>query len=190
MNKMSMRYQGRHVAQHYDAVRSERARWKLENAAVARMMAGAEGSVLDVACGTGRFFQLWKKLDLYVIGVDCSEEMLRVARKKNKQAALIVMDAADLSTLDTHQYDSVVCVRLLNLVDEPTMKRILAELCRVAHQRVVLTIRLDNKYVLKKTTAVHSWRAFERAISLSKWRIADSESVLRWQVIKLERKYG
>lgn len=186
MNKMSMRYQGRAVAEGYDAVRSGRRRWREENVAVEKLMAGATGSVLDVACGTGRFFPLWKKMKLDVTGVDCSQAMLDEASKKLRSAKVYVQDAADLPFHDKF-YDNVVCVRLLNLVDDPTMRKVLGELCRVAEKRIVLTIALGDEYVLKKTTAIHSRRVFLREIKRLGWTITSDVQVLKWHVIRLRR---
>jgi ubiquinone/menaquinone biosynthesis C-methylase UbiE len=186
VNKMSMRYQGKSVAENYDAVRSGRRRWRDENAAVEKLMLGVTGSVLDVACGTGRFFPLWKKMKLDVTGVDCSQAMLNEASKKLRTAKVSVQDAAELPFGDK-SVDSVVCVRLLNLVDEPTLKKILGQLCRIAKNRVVLTIAMGDEYVLKKTTAIHVRKKFMTEVKRLGWTVVASETVLKWDVIRLER---
>lgn len=186
-NKMSMRYQGRAVAEGYDAVRSGRRRWRDENAAVEEAMQDATGSVLDVACGTGRFFPLWKKMKLSVTGVDCSQSMLDVAQRKLKTAKLSVVDASAMPQFADRSHDHVVSVRLLNLVDEPTLAKILGELCRIARKRVVLTIALGEAYVLKKTTAKHDQRKFLVLVKKLGWTVASDVTVLKWQVMRLRR---
>lgn len=185
-SKMSMRYQGRTVAKNYDNIRKGRRRWRDENIAVENAMKGARGSVLDVACGTGRFFPLYKIMKLKVTGVDCSQAMLNEAQAKMRTADVQVQDATVLPFGD-RSFDYVVCVRLLNLVDEPSLKKILGHLCRIARKQIVFTIALGEQYVLKKTTAVHTRKTLERELKKLGWSIQTEVPVLKWSVITIGR---
>jgi ubiquinone/menaquinone biosynthesis C-methylase UbiE len=188
------RYRGR-KAETYELVRSGQQRWKMENEAVARYMEGAKGTVLDVPVGTGRFIPLWRKLGLDFRGVDSSEQMLELARKKmgSKQrgyhSPLKVGDAADLEYED-RTFDSVACIRFLDLIPEEGMLKVLRELCRVARDRVVLTIRLGETYVHKSNTCTHDRRKFYRAVRRHGWEIDHATPIFRqgWEVMRLKRQ--
>ena len=53
--------------------------------------------VLDVACGTGVLFPDYQKLGAEIVGIDISENMVRIAREKFPQAQVICGDATDFS---------------------------------------------------------------------------------------------
>jgi ubiquinone/menaquinone biosynthesis C-methylase UbiE len=186
---MSQRY-GRSAARSYDATRESRRRWLRENEVVAGMLRDARGSVLDVPVGTGRFLGLYRSLGLAVTGVDISEHMLAEARRRVRGGDKTTLSVGDATSLEhaSKSHDSVVCVRLLNLMSEENMTRALLECCRVARSRVVLTIRLGPEYVLGATTAVHDEKRFARAVASADWRVAEKVPVLRWRVICLRRK--
>jgi hypothetical protein len=75
------------------------------------------------------------------------------------------------------------------LVEEDTMRQVVGELCRVARDRIVLTIRLGEQYVLKSNTATHDNRKFHALIRRYGWRVAEDVPVLKkgWHVLRLER---
>ena len=106
---------------------------------LAAFLAPVEGaSVLDVGTGTGRAAIALAHRGARVTGVDASEEMLAVARRR----ALDANAAIELSRGDAHaltfrdrSFDAVVCLRVL--MHTPDWRRALAELCRVANGRVV-----------------------------------------------------
>lgn len=66
---------------------------------------GAE--LLDVACGTGRHAHLLKN-EFKISGLDISEEMLKIARKKLPDVDFI---PGDMKKLDLgHEFDVVICM--------------------------------------------------------------------------------
>jgi ubiquinone/menaquinone biosynthesis C-methylase UbiE len=74
-----------------------------------------------------------------VTGVDASEEMLAVARRRATDAgASVTFDRADAHGLvyPDRSFDAVVCLRVL--MHTPGWRASLAELCRVARDRVVI----------------------------------------------------
>jgi SAM-dependent methyltransferase len=95
-------------------------------------------SILDVGTGTGRAAIALARRGALVTGVDASAEMLAVARRRADAA----QTAVTLEQGDAHQlpypdasFDAVVCLRVL--MHTPDWRRSLAELCRVARERVV-----------------------------------------------------
>ena len=99
-------------------------------------IAGKTG--LDVGTGTGRAAIALAGRGAMVTGVDASAEMLAVARERAKAANMAVTfdqgDAHGLRYAD-RSFDAVVCLRVL--MHTPDWRRSLAELCRVARNRVV-----------------------------------------------------
>lgn len=185
------RYRGR-KAETYEAVRRKQERWDLENRIVERYMEGAGGPVLDVPVGTGRFLDLYEKLGHRVWGVDSSQEMLALARKKRgaKNAVLVKGDASSMPEFIDRQFGTVVCVRFLDLIPEADMLRVLGELCRVARSRIVLTIRLGAEYVHKSNTCTHDDKKFRRAVSRRGWKIDHETPIFGqgWLVMRLVPK--
>jgi SAM-dependent methyltransferase len=110
-----------------------------QEAVLAEFLAPVAGrSVLDVGTGTGRAAIALAGRGAIVTGVDASAEMLAVARERAQAAHVTVTfeqgDAHGLRHAD-RSFDAVVCLRVL--MHTPDWQRSLAELCRVARERVV-----------------------------------------------------
>lgn len=193
IKQTAKKYHGR-KAETYDAIREKQGRWRLENEAVERMLAGVTGHVLDCPVGTGRFLPLYKRLKVrQVMGVDASESMLALAADKAAAAPRGVLfrlgDAARLPDPD-EWFDVAVCVRFLDLIEEEAMRGVVRELLRVTRDRVILTIRLGDAYVAKVNTATHQRKGFLSLISKQGWRVAEEVPIFRagWTVMCLRRK--
>jgi SAM-dependent methyltransferase len=94
--------------------------------------------LLDVGTGTGRAAIALALKGAVVTGVDASEEMLAVARRRALDArAAVTFDRGDAHRLayDDRSFDAVVCLRVL--MHTPGWRESLTELCRVARERVV-----------------------------------------------------
>jgi ubiquinone/menaquinone biosynthesis C-methylase UbiE len=95
--------------------------------------------ILDVGTGTGRAAIALALKGGVVTGVDASEEMLTVARRRAADAgAAVTFDRGDAHRLGyaDRSFDAVVCLRVL--MHTPGWRESLAELCRVARERVVI----------------------------------------------------
>ena len=80
----------------------------------------------------------WRRRGAVVTGVDASEEMLAVAAAARGDAQATVTFARATRTgcaFADASFDAVVCLRVL--MHTPDWRRSLAELCRVARERVV-----------------------------------------------------
>jgi ubiquinone/menaquinone biosynthesis C-methylase UbiE len=189
IEKTSIKYRGKFAAG-YEAKRKPQIRWKLENEIVTGMLQGAKGTVLDCPLGTGRFLQLYKTLGLRCYGVDCSADMLNLARKKHLLPArnLLQQDARDLGFKD-QSLDHTVCVRFLDLIDEGAMQAVLCELMRVTRHSIICTIRFGQTYVPKVNTATHDQRKFGALIKRKGWKITEQHPIFEqgWNVLKLEK---
>jgi ubiquinone/menaquinone biosynthesis C-methylase UbiE len=62
---------------------------------------------LDFGCGAGRSTRFLKEIGFNVIGVDISEDMLRLARERDPQGEYVHADETTLNQLGTHAFDLV-----------------------------------------------------------------------------------
>lgn len=93
---------------------------------------GAGEHILDVGCGTGNFSLELARLGVRVTGIDISEAMLAIARRKAEAAGLdIEFLQADAMRLPfaADSFDKVVSVTALEFA--PDLKAVLAESYRV-----------------------------------------------------------
>jgi len=198
------KYRGK-MASGYEAKRRRQIRWSIENATVEQMLSDLRpgATLLDCPVGTGRFTELYLRRGIAFTGVDASSEMLDLAREKlhlrtvsvsvgGKSTVTARVQEGDATKLDfkSRSFDVAVCVRFLDLIDDETMRRVVRELTRVARRRIVLTIRLGEKYAPKVNTATHNDKKFRSLISLSGWEIAEEIPIFGagWVVMRLERK--
>ncbi|MBD1910013.1 MULTISPECIES: methyltransferase domain-containing protein [unclassified Leptolyngbya] len=90
-------------------------------------------SVLDVACGTGEFERrvLKKNPDHIILGVDFSENMLALARKKCQDYRNVRFEAASATAIPApaQAYDVVVCANAFHYFEQP--EQALQEMGRV-----------------------------------------------------------
>jgi SAM-dependent methyltransferase len=76
------------------------------------------GSILDLACGTGRL------LDLATHGLDASPAMVRIAHEKHPQKAIRCARATDLGEFRT-SFDAIFCLHLLMHLASAEIERVL-----------------------------------------------------------------
>lgn len=107
--------------------------------------------ILDVGTGTGFLAIILANLGHEVVGIDLSENMLRVAREKAKKNCLKVEflrgDAEDLPFNDK-DFDAVTCRHLLWTLPNPS--KAISEWKRVARNKVVA---IDGNWYDKKISS-------------------------------------
>jgi SAM-dependent methyltransferase len=154
-------YQNPTVAEHYDRqfrqpkslgdVRA-RAIGCFEERAFLGMLAGVPrgGSVLDVACGTGRYTRLLLADGYRVLGTDVSAEMLDVARRATGPHPTLLAfeqgDAAHLPFAD-RRFDGVTCMRLYHRIPPATRIQMLREVRRVGRGWAILFFGMTNPWL-------------------------------------------
>ncbi len=74
--------------------------------------------ILDLGCGTGMFLEELSSRAEFVVGVDASPEMLKVAKGRAREVALVRADADALPFVDG-SFDAVVSVTLLQNMPDP-----------------------------------------------------------------------
>jgi 2-polyprenyl-3-methyl-5-hydroxy-6-metoxy-1,4-benzoquinol methylase len=95
----------------------------------------AGDTVLDVACGAGRFARRMAELGARVVAFDCSAEFVARARERTSRSAAIeyhVVDAANAEALlspESKRFDKAVCT--MALMDMPEVGPLFAALSRM-----------------------------------------------------------
>ncbi len=104
-------------------------------------------SVLEIGCGPGGNLQeIWKKSPLRLAGVDISAEMIELSKNiLPQEIELIKIDGTSLS-FKNREFDYVFTATVLqHNTNEEMLKKIMAELCRVACDKVFLFERIEKK---------------------------------------------
>jgi ubiquinone/menaquinone biosynthesis C-methylase UbiE len=187
--KTKIKYRGK-MASGYEARRVKQQRWHIENDAVKYMLQGMRGTVLDVPCGSGRYFALYRKLGLKpVLAIDSSKEMLALAKEKLKPGQSLMFGDATNLWPNNKSWDIAVCVRFLDLIDQDAMYIVLDELDRVTRNCMILTIRFGPRYIPKSNTATHDETKFRKWMQKHYWHQTDAVPIFKqgWVVLKLER---
>jgi ubiquinone/menaquinone biosynthesis C-methylase UbiE len=110
-------------------------------AVVGRMAAPKSGMrVLDVGCGTGAQLAILQQVGCQVFGIDLSEPMLRVARSKLGDQAVLIHGDATRTPFPDHAFDLVLCSLFLH-----QLKVCVRSLALEEAQRVV---RKDGRILL------------------------------------------
>ncbi len=124
------------MAEYFDKIASRYDDWyktktgqyvdRVEKWLVFSMLKTKSGKALDLGCGTGNYTLELKKRGFDVIGLDASEEMLKIARLKGLNC--IKGDAYNLPFPD-ESFDLVLSVTMFEFIHEP--EKVIAEIYRV-----------------------------------------------------------
>ncbi len=137
-------YQADDIAEEYDDKRFSQGGQLIdrrEKEAVLEAITPLEDrSVLEIACGTGRFTVMLAERGADVVGLDISAAMLQRGREKAHRAGVtdrlefLRGDAGRLPFPDDH-FDTVVAMRFFHLADDPAA--FLSEMRRVSREQIV-----------------------------------------------------
>jgi len=144
------------VAERYDRERFSSLPGRVFNALEKHNMRKAfravprDQTVLDLPCGTGRFSEVLLEEGFKVIGIDISQAMLEVAKRKLERFGprfeTRVADVRELARMESQRYDVALCARVLMhfpLEEQISFLRSVAELTR---RQVVFTQSLSTPY--------------------------------------------
>lgn len=131
----------------YTEARVNQAHWPIEQKSVKRFLNQLPDnlSVLDVPCGTGRFFSLFTEKNGSIVGLDRSIDMIRAARSEvpedSQPCGYIISDCRQLP-FPNEAFDLVLCFRFLgSVVPLDHARLMLAELLRVTRTWVILELK-------------------------------------------------
>ena len=73
-------------------------------------------AIADLGCGTGLFFEQLSKVSRYVVGLDPSFEMLKVAMKRRNHKVDLVLGFAEDLPIKSRSLDAAVAITVLQNV--------------------------------------------------------------------------
>ncbi len=126
--------------------------WR-ESAAFLRLLqhAPSSGSVLDIACGTGRYTRLLLDKGYRVGGLDASPEMLSISKERSSDYSnLLFLKGGDAESLpfEENQFDGVTCMRLFHRVPPEPRLRMLREVKRVGRGWAILFFGMTTRWLV------------------------------------------
>jgi SAM-dependent methyltransferase len=156
-------------AKRYERRRAWTGQWQAEEAALREFLAPlGHVRVLDIPCGTGRFWPLYQELGLDARGIDVSEDMLAQARARGwedvHRGDIFAIGDPVLDMLAPMSDDAAhvtVCFRLLNWMTRDECVAALTELARVTRTAVVVSVGIGDGY--RGRTKLHDWGIFADA---------------------------
>jgi len=112
----------------------------------------ADGSVLDLGCGTGRLIKLLEQSGRKVSGVDNSEEALRHCKKKALKTVKLDLENEKLP-FDDESWDNVIAVHSLEHIKNTD--NAINEAVRAAKKKVIFLVPLGKR---QDITHVHEFK--------------------------------
>lgn len=115
-------------------------------------LAGNPTSILDLPCGTGRFWSLLAENDdREILACDYSQDMIDIGMQfrdpEVTQRIRTLQSSAFELDLDNNVVDNVFCIRLLHHIGESCHRlRLLKELHRVSRSTVIISLWVDGNF--------------------------------------------
>jgi SAM-dependent methyltransferase len=110
------------------------------------------GRLIDLGCGTGRLLLPFARRDYWVLGVDLSEAMLKVAASKAREATVVVYrlrsNLVELDALSDQSFDYAACLfNTLGMIAGPeARRRVIAHIHRLLRPGGRLVLHVHNKW--------------------------------------------
>jgi SAM-dependent methyltransferase len=138
---------------------------EMNNPAAFRIIGNVRGKqVLDLSCGEGYNTRVLARRGAKVVGVDFSEKMIDLARRKEKEEELRidynVSDAADLKDLESERFDVVAC--FMALMDIERYEDAISEVARV--------LKRNGRFVFSITHPCFEYGETTEEEPIAEWR--------------------
>jgi ubiquinone/menaquinone biosynthesis C-methylase UbiE len=101
-----------------------------------------EDKVLDLACGQGYFSNILYKTGAEIVGVDLGEDLIKIAKEKNKDIKYFVSPSHDLNMLYNNYFDKVIIILALQNIKK--VRETFKEIKRVLKKDGQLFIVLNH----------------------------------------------
>jgi len=152
-SKYSFKHARHYHAKHRRTLGRRISNWREQRmAAKALALAGHPATVLDLPCGTGRFWPLLaRQKDRIIMAADNSDAMLAVAREITPPDLLDRITTFQCSAFDIRMQndsvDHIFCMRLLHHITRAEDRlALLREFHRVTRDTVAISLWVDGNY--------------------------------------------
>lgn len=136
------------AAEGYNKHRSSSPKWKAEQTIIEGMLEDlpAGSWILDVPCGTGRFFKFYQEKGFIVRAHDLSPDMIKEATKEVHDSMKFRFSVSDIrnTKLEDKSVDASVMCRITRWLVPEDCQLALKELMRVTRDRIIFTARVRN----------------------------------------------
>ncbi len=144
-------------------------------------------SILDAACGPGKYAEILLQRGATVTGVDMSPSMIRLAKERNAgQGTFYVHDLSTPLTEESDEsYDIVICALALHYIEDWTVT--IEEFYRVLKRDGLLVISIEHPFFeylyfqsenYFQTESVHAtWSGFGEPIEVYSYRRSLSQCI-------------
>lgn len=106
--------------------------------------------VLDLGCGNGRYYELFKNKEIDYIGVDSSEKLVNIAKEKYPAVKFQAEDALNLPFPDNH-FDKIYSIAVLHHIPSKELRmEFLKESKRVLKKDGILILTVWKFHQLKE----------------------------------------
>lgn len=156
---------------HQDGLSRRLSNWRDQSVArKALKLAGNPQSVLDLPCGTGRFWSLLaENPNRKIIACDYSQDMIDIGMRFREpnitQRITAFQSSAFELDLEDEAVDNVFCIRLIHHVGESADRlKLLKELHRVTRDSVIISLWVDGNFKAwrrRKLEAKRSRRGYQ-----------------------------
>ena len=146
-----------------------------------RLLGEVKGkSILDAACGPGKYAEILLSNGAHVSGFDLSSEMITYAKKRNgNQGTFFVHDLEQpLYMFKDQSFDIVICALALHYLEDCSTA--IQEFCRVLKKNGRLVISIEHPFFeynyyksnayFKKEAVSCTWRGFGSPIEVHSYR--------------------
>ncbi len=110
---------------------------------------GKGAAALDAPCGTGRVSELMLEWGFRITGMDVSQEMLGVSRRRlSEWNGSVSLCRGDLNALPfpDRSFDVAMCIRCLPHFPPGDRRQMLRELARVSRRWVLISLSVSNRW--------------------------------------------
>ncbi len=118
--------------------------------------------ILDLGCGNGRLFEIFKNIDVDYIGVDASEKLIEIAKQKYPKLKFQTADALNLP-FPNQYFDKVFSIRVFHHFPSKEFRaQFLQEVKRVLKPKGILILTVWNAQGCKDKTNL--FRVFKNSL--------------------------
>ena len=168
--EFSNKYDAKHAKQYFfkhdDGFWRQLSNWREHQVAQkALKLAGSPKSVLDMPCGTGRFWQLLAAdLDRTIYAVDYSQNMINMGlqhRPKDTVQRIQVRQGSAFDLPFANDFvETVFCIRFIHHLGESQDRlKLLRELERVSRSSVIISLWVDGNYKARRRKNLEARRS-------------------------------